>query len=212
MSSKVLRIFTDFRRGGVEALGPEGGRRLERAAIVETLLPQNLGSGHHKNQDTKKRYKTGPESSSGAENTTKMHSKTSPTHLERSRGPNSDPKIRAFPAGNRPAKSPPVSTIGRPSEPFAGSRASGVRAGSGKGRTGPSRRPPEAAHSEVHSGMLPESRLERSRLAPTPQWVPDRISQAGSPGPPLRYLCIRLRRAKRRPGRVEVPRQAREQA
>jgi hypothetical protein len=57
---------------------------------------------------------TGLESSSGAENTTKMHSKTSSTHLEGSRGPNSDPKNRIFSGGNRPPKSPPASTIARP--------------------------------------------------------------------------------------------------
>jgi hypothetical protein len=59
-------------------------------------------------------HETDLESSSGAENTTKMHSKTSPTQLEGSRGPNSDPKIRDFHAGNRPVKSPPASTIARP--------------------------------------------------------------------------------------------------
>ena len=73
---------------------------LERAAIVETLLPQNLGSGHRKNQDTKKCYETGPELSSGAENTTKMHSKTSPTQLEGSQAPNSDPKNSDLWSGN----------------------------------------------------------------------------------------------------------------
>ena len=87
---------------------------LERAAIVETLLPQKLGSGQSKNQDTKKCHEMGLESSSGAENTTKMHSKTSPTQLEGSRGPNSDPKIRDFHAEKRPVKSPPASTIARP--------------------------------------------------------------------------------------------------
>jgi hypothetical protein len=58
---------------------------LERAAIAEIFLPLRLCSGHRKNQDTNKCYETGPESSSGAENTT-------PTQLEGSRGPNSDPK------------------------------------------------------------------------------------------------------------------------
>jgi hypothetical protein len=40
--------------------------------------------------------------------------KTSPTQVEGSRGPNSDPKIRDFYAGNRPLKSPPASTTGGP--------------------------------------------------------------------------------------------------
>ena len=67
-----------------------------------------------KNLRTKKCHEMGLESNSGAENTTKMHSKTSPTHLEGSRGPNSDPKICDVPAGNRPLQSPPATTIARP--------------------------------------------------------------------------------------------------
>jgi hypothetical protein len=43
-------------------------------------------SGHQKC------HETCPELSSGAEKTTKLHSKTSPMQLEGSRGPNSDPK------------------------------------------------------------------------------------------------------------------------
>jgi hypothetical protein len=66
---------------------------LKRAAIVETLLPQKLSSGHPKNQDTKKCYEAGPEFSSGAETTTNMCSNTSRTQLEGSRGPNLDPNI-----------------------------------------------------------------------------------------------------------------------
>ena len=42
---------------------------------------------------TKKCHKTGLESSSGAEDTTKMNNKTSPIHMEGSRGPALDPKI-----------------------------------------------------------------------------------------------------------------------
>jgi hypothetical protein len=57
----------------------------------------------------------GLESSPGAEINTKIHSKTRPTHLEGSRGPNSDPKLSDFPpAGRRPLQSPHASTMARP--------------------------------------------------------------------------------------------------
>ncbi len=70
----------------------------ELTAIVDTLLPQKLVSGHHKNPDKNLCYETDPEFSSGAE---KYHQKcTAKT------SPNSDPKT-VF-------TDPPVSTIARP--------------------------------------------------------------------------------------------------
>jgi hypothetical protein len=72
---------------------------LERAAMVETLVPQKLGSGDCKNQDTQQVSQASPESSSGAANTTEMQGKTSPTYLEVSREPNSDPMFFGFGCG-----------------------------------------------------------------------------------------------------------------
>ena len=56
---------------------------MELAAIVETLLHQNPDSGHHKNPDKNMCYETGPEMSTGAENTTK--------NAQQKTSPNSDP-------------------------------------------------------------------------------------------------------------------------
>jgi hypothetical protein len=55
---------------------------------------------------TKECHELSLESSPGTENTTKMHNKVSPTHLEGSLGPNLDPNNRDFPAGNKPLQSP----------------------------------------------------------------------------------------------------------
>jgi hypothetical protein len=53
-----------------------------------------LASRDCKNLVSNKCHDMAPESTSGAENTTNMNSKTSPMQLEGPRGPNSDPKIR----------------------------------------------------------------------------------------------------------------------
>jgi hypothetical protein len=74
-----------------------------RPVLMDTFPPALPPHKHHHNA----RYAMKQGVGSGAENTTNMHSKTSPTQLEGSRGTNSDPKIRDFHAGNRPVKSPP---------------------------------------------------------------------------------------------------------
>jgi hypothetical protein len=99
-----------------------------------------------------------------------MHSKTSPTQLEGSRGPSSDPKIRDFHAGNRPLKSPPrvhcsqpalnnVSlrcTLGSPVHSGAGERKSEATEEGHHIRRGPSKRCGDSPHPlPVHRGTAP---------------------------------------------------------
>jgi hypothetical protein len=97
--------------------------------IVDALGVQHVGSRDWKNLHTKTCDDMALESSSGAENATKIHSKTSPTYLEGSRVPNSDPKIRDFSAGNRPLKSPPASTKARPPSAEGGCLRGGAPSG-----------------------------------------------------------------------------------
>jgi hypothetical protein len=75
----------DFAR----ARPPEDTMALERTAKVETCASETELRGLH--QQKRKCRETSPESSSKAAKTTKMHAKTSQTHLEGSRGTNSDP-------------------------------------------------------------------------------------------------------------------------
>jgi hypothetical protein len=69
-----------------------------------------LVSSDGKMRCTKKHQEMGLDSSSGAKHTTNMHSKTSPTQLEGSRGPNSHPKLRGSTEPPWVHYSPPASS------------------------------------------------------------------------------------------------------
>ena len=71
--------------------------RLHRAGIVDAVEAPKVGFLRKQKHAQQKVSRNESRIELQVENTTKMHSKTSPTHLEGSRGPNSDPKISDSP-------------------------------------------------------------------------------------------------------------------
>jgi hypothetical protein len=99
--------------GHAPVLAPVRTSEIPRLPSVASATLKNPDSNINKHSPTNLHcHNMGLEWSSGAENTTKMHSKTSPTQLEGSRVPNSDPKkmrgSRRKPACKEPPPRPPL--------------------------------------------------------------------------------------------------------